>query len=519
MNQSLLLPGDIHAAKELLAHFPVRHALPGMFALLLAVSCGGCITHRVEPSQAAAPAAETAPASPQQAPVPATPAANNPATPANGELNLHQAIDLAMKQNRALQAVLQERDIAQGRVTESYSAALPHITANGSYARLDEVSQFEIAGQQVSMGFKDNYSSDISVFQPLFHGGAILGTLKSASLSSLMSAEQIRGAIQGTIFQVAKAYYDVLLSQRMVEVTEAAAASAQAHLADVENMKRAGAAADYDVLRAKVEVSNLGSDLLRQKNSLNLARASLFSAVGLSQDSRVILATPLEFRPSLQPIFEEGARIAHENRPDVRLAGLGVKIQEEALRLACSKYWPQADAFFTYKWANPDPHSSTSDDWGDAWTAGATVSLPLFDGLGRRGKIAQEKARLKQSQLNREAAEEQALLEVKQAMLSEKDAEQLVLSQSMNLAQAQEGLRLAEVGYKSGVRTEVEVMDARTALTRTQMVHGQALYGHMMARLSLTHAMGTLESANEINKIENVPAAANGTGLTPDREQ
>jgi outer membrane protein TolC len=89
----------------------------------------------------------------------------------------------------------------------------------------------------------------------------------------------------------------------------------------------------------------------------------------------------------------------------------------------------------------------------------------------------------------------------------------------MNLAQAQEGLRLAEVGYKSGVRTEVEVMDARTALTRTQMVHGQALYGHMMARLSLTHAMGTLESANEINKIENVPAAANGTGLTPDREQ
>jgi outer membrane protein TolC len=64
-----------------------------------------------------------------------------------------------------------------------------------------------------------------------------------------------------------------------------------------------------------------------------------------------------------------------------------------------------------------------------------------------------------------------------------KDAEEFVQSQRLNLTRATEGLRLAEVGYQQGIKTQVEVIDAQSALTTARVNYYEAIYRHVVAKL------------------------------------
>jgi len=121
------------------------------------------------------------------------------------------------------------------------------------------------------------------------------------------------------------------------------------------------------------------------------------------------------------------------------------------------------------------------------------VAWTLFDGFKTKGRVDQERARLRQQEVGLMDTEEQVLLEVQMALLSVEDAEKLVASQSANIEQASEGVRLAEVGERAGVTTAVEVLDARQALSISRSLYYRALHAHMVAKLALERATGALE--------------------------
>jgi outer membrane protein TolC len=409
----------------------------------------------------------------------------------SGKLHLEDAVKLAIQQNKALQATLQEKEIARGKVIESYQSALPKVNATGNYTRLDKVNTFDVGNASIALGDVDNYSVDLTVSQPLFRGGAIGAALRAAKLAELLSDEVARSALQGTIYEVARAYYDALLFQHQYEVNEDAVRSATVHLEDVMTRRKLGVASDYDVLRAEVDVSNFRAEMIKQKNNVDLAKSRLLKAMGVLQKGDIDLADEFEYWP-MRPVLEESLRIAHENRPDLYQAELVVRLQKEALRVAKSQYWPQIDAFFQELWGKPDPSSTTTNEWNDTWNAGISVNLSIFDGLGREGRVYQQRATLDQSRYRLANTQEQAFLEVRQALLTLRNAEEFVESQKLNRNRATEGLRLAEVGYREGIASEVEVSDARSALTLARGLYYESVYGHAVSRLNLQLAMGTL---------------------------
>lgn len=438
----------------------------------------------------------------------------------SGKLPLEDAVKLAIRNNKELQATLQEKEIARGKVLESYQEALPKVNAEATYTRLDKANTFDVGDVSISLGDVDNYSVDLTVSQPVFRGGRIGAALRAAKLADLLSDEVVRTAVQSTIYNVAFAYYDALLFQNKYEVNEEAVKSALINLEDVQKKRRLGVASDYDILRAEVDVSNFRAEMIKQRNLGDLAKSRLLKAMGVLQKGDVELADELEYVP-MKPVLEEAIRIAHENRPDLYRAELEVRLQQEALRAARSQYWPQVDAFFQELWSKPDPSSTTTNEWGDTWNAGLSINLSLFDGLGREGRVHQQKATLAQSRYRLANTQEQAFLEIRQALLSLRNAEEFVESQNLNRSRASEGLRLAEVGYREGIASQVEVSDARSALTRASGLYYESVYGHMVSRLQLQLAMGILgpkpgESGEEMDYVPEgilLREAGAGTGL------
>jgi outer membrane protein TolC len=405
----------------------------------------------------------------------------------SGQLGLQDCVKLTLVNNKSLQRVVQEKEYARGGEVRSTSAILPSLSVNADYIRKDKAMSIG----PITFGDVDNYSVHLRVTQPIFAGGAISAQIQSARLFSLMTDQTVRSTIQDVLYSAEHAYYDVLLDHHLVAISEDAVKSSQAHLDSVTQKRRGGVASDFDVLRAQVELSNFQAELIKNKNAINIAKANLLKIMGVSQDSDIVLIDELSYSP-MEINMEQAVSTAFMNRPDLMNKELDIRYQKELLRISNSKYFPVISGFFDNGWDNPDPHNGTLIGWGHIWSGGISATAPVFDGFAREGDIIQQKARFKQSQIDLVDTEETAIFELTKALLSKKDAEEFVESQRLNLTRATEGLRLAEVGYREGTNTQVEVMDAQAALTEAKSNYYQSIYNHITAKLDIQKAMGTM---------------------------
>ncbi len=447
---------------------------------------------------AASPTAAGAGAGSLFAPAPALPsgARAEAALPVvTGPLSLEDALKLALQYGVPLRRAREDQEIARGRRKEALSEVLPRVSVAGEYDRLDREFTVDFDGPggeaPVNFTYLDNYSLGLLVEQPLFRAGRGVAAIRAAQYYDMFTDETLRGAVQQTLFDATQAYYYAMLAREQVRVLEASLQLAEAQFKDTETKKKYGVASEFNVLRADVEVSNAKAQLIRARNDLDFAWSDLFRVLGVSQNSAVELTQKLE-RDSTIPVFEESRATAFDNRPEISAAALVVKLQEQKLKVLRSEYWPTFDAFYSFRYAKPDPVDTFVYDWGSTWSAGILMRWNVFDGMRREGVLIQEKARQRQYELDWLDTVERTSQEVRKSTDAIENALEALRAQDKTLSQAQEGLRLAEVGFREGTLDQVAVLDARTALTSAQLLYFRSLYDYYVAKLYLARVTGTL---------------------------
>ncbi len=421
------------------------------------------------------------------------PAKNAPASDfpqLSGNLSLREALSAAMEFNLTLQQERQERELARGRIQQSYAEVLPSLDLSADYLRRDREMGSTQNGSYNPTRYEDQYSAGLKLTQPLFNGH-VGPALRSGRLYRQWVETGIRQAEEDVRYEVTRAYYTALLSAHLLEVNVAALETAERQLADTKARRSQGMASNYDELRAQVEVSNFRAQVLQARNHKDVARTALFRLIGASPESTVTLTDSIPMVTEEIPL-NQALATALECRADLAEAEYAVRMQQESVNNTRGRYLPEISGYALQEWANPDPHDSSSDVWGDEWQAGVQANLPLFDGLDRRGALLQERAKLKQAEVALQDTEEKVFSQIRQLVLSLKTAEEFANSQSQNLETAREALRLVETGLNEGQNTPVEVMDARQALTTASANYYQSIFDHAMARVSLQKAMGLL---------------------------
>ncbi len=408
-----------------------------------------------------------------------------------GELHPDDAVRLALQYGPNLLATLQMQAEARGRVIESYSAALPHVNLNAGYTRLDQISTIDLGFQTFKVGELDNYNVDLEIRQPIFRASAPVA-LRAARLFAYLSEETVREAKEGTVLQVIEAYNRSLLTARLVEVEEAALASAQAQLEAARTRRQEGMARDFDVLRAQVEVSNIEAELIERRKEEQSAFADLMMAMGVSQGSDVTLTGQLQAVDFSEPELEQAVAVAFQRRPDILQAMIEADMAKEGLTEVRTRYLPTLNFFYRHSWARPAPGGGAGSQWGDEWRAGLALNWSIFDGLARQGALVQAEAQLQQRNIMLDNAEQRAIKEIRDALQEIASSREMVKSQELNLQRAEETQRLIEEGYREGINTELELLDARSALTRTRGLYYRAAYRQTMAVISLHRATGQL---------------------------
>ena len=129
-------------------------------------------------------------------------------------------------------------------------------------------------------------------------------------------------------------------------------------------------------------------------------------------------------------------------------------------------------------------------DGGYHWTLGVGAQVPLWNWGETAAKVRKAGSQLKQAKIRFKKTEDLIRLQVRQAFLDLGKAEKNITATESGLETAREAYRLSTAAYQAGAGTNTEVLDARTALSRAQANHVQALFEYNVSLAALQRAIG-----------------------------
>lgn len=403
------------------------------------------------------------------------------------ELTLEKSIEVAFEGNKQILAAKERLGIAKGELIVARAGFLPTLSLGGNYLRLGEGQKISIGGgNDVVVRGQDTYTATATIEQPIFTWGRIKNSYIQASSSQRISEEDYRKEKNLLKFQVTESFYDLILAGELLHLSQESYAQMERHLLQVEDRYKNGLASKFDLLRARVELTNLKPQLIRSRNSLTLAENRFKSLLGFPSERKVRLQGGLKYEPTeieLSLAIEE----ALKNRPEIISSKEQENIVLTQVRLASASNKPLLSAIYNYQFQKP---YHWKDEWGKEWNAMVVLEFPIFSGFSTRGKVLQSLSQLREVKYNSQYKNEEIELEVRETYLSLRQEEETIISQRENVIQAEEAMSIAEKRYTSGLITNLEFMDTQLAVTQAKTAHLQALANYLIAKAKLEKAMG-----------------------------
>jgi len=402
-------------------------------------------------------------------------------------LTLEDCLKISREENLNVLRAREELERTKGVVKEGYSGAFPKIDATGSYTRIDESSIQEFEG--IRFGSDEIYSASFGLTQKLYAGGKVGAGIRAAKLADSLSRTSLITTERQVDFEVKQAFYLALLTRDLIDVQVETVNLFSENLKNVEAKREEGQVSDYEVLRAKVALSNIQPDLIRARNNNRLALDNLKQILNLPLDNLIEVQGELGME-EMSFVLGRLVETAMANRSEIVEQEITIKLREQNLRLAKSGKKPEVS--FTGNYAGETQIFGESDPsdllWG--WRAGIVFTMPLFDGFETKGRVIQRIAELKQSKIDLEATKKKIELDVRQAYFKFNEAVEVLESQRKNTEQAEESVRQSRVLADLGQVTQFDLRDAQLELRTARTNLESALYEYDVAIARLENAIG-----------------------------
>ncbi|RPI25430.1 MAG: TolC family protein [Acidobacteria bacterium] len=413
-------------------------------------------------------------------------------------LTVDQAIVLALERNPQVLASRARTDILAGQIKEVKSQAYPSISMHTSALRWRDPGILNSSSfDKLPAEFKDFldapaanlFGYEVTVAQPLYTAGKVGTALQLAKLEREGVGIDVTRTEQEIKIQVVRAFYNLLLAEKQLEIVQDTVTQRERHLAMAKTRHEAGVATQVDVLRSEVSLSNAQPDLLRAQNGIRYARSVLNHLLARRTDFPTKAAGNLSFRKVETPPLEQVVDAAFSGRPELQRLRLNEKEAEETKKLARAESRMRADLNGAYGFSAREMGNLVDPNF-TRWSITVNLNVPLFDGGRRDGLIEQAIANERIVRLTRSETEDNVHLQAQTAVDEIRRADQTVDAAQASVKEAERVLKLMEENYRYGAATTLDVQDAETAASLARMNLFQSLFDHTVARAQLRYVMG-----------------------------
>jgi outer membrane protein, multidrug efflux system len=390
---------------------------------------------------------------------------------------LQELIRTALKDNYDIRIAVQRVLAAQAYITVEKSALYPSLTAEGS------------ADQQHGAN---------RTFTTVFGGGRVFWELDiwgrirrstEAARAQYMAQEAVQQAvIQSLVTGVASSYFQLLELDQELEVAQRSLASRRGSLRLVEARMKGGISNQLEVDQAMSLVASAAATIADVERKREQAENFLNTLLGRNPGP-VDRSKALRDQ-KLTPEVPAGLPSALlERRPDIRMSEQMLVAANARVGVAKSMFFPTISLTGSGGYQNYEISNLFKSE-GGVYGYGAGLVQPLFNAGNLWANYKASKAQREAAILSYQKSVMEAFRDVADSLVGYQKAKEYRAQRELFVTTLRDQLRLADMRYRGGVSSYLEVLDTERQALDAELSYAQAYLGELNSVIFVYKALG-----------------------------
>ncbi|HEX4332890.1 MAG TPA: TolC family outer membrane protein [Usitatibacter sp.] len=333
----------------------------------------------------------------------------------------------------------------------------------------------------------------ITLSQPIFRLQNWIA-ITEAEQQVLQAQATLASSQQDLVVRASQAYFDVLLAQDNVALSQAQERAIAEQLAQAKRNFEVGTATIVDTLEAQARYDQASAQEISDNNDLEVKRRALQVLIGKPTEGLTPLREPLELSPPQPNDIEAWVTSSVESSPAIANARANLEINRQEVGRQRAGHLPTLDLSATWQRTN-DPSQVVPGILGpttNVSSIGLVLGVPLYSGGLIQSRVRQALANRDRAEQDLENAQRTVAQNVRTNFLNVTSGIAQVHALERALASTQSQLDSTILGRDVGVRTSVDVLNAQQQVFQTRRDLQQARYNYLLSTLRLKSAAGTL---------------------------
>lgn len=412
---------------------------------------------------------------------------------ASTPLTLDEVREASHRQLDALKAELSVEG-AQSGVKTAWSSIMPQLSLNagvgvGAQLQYRQINTF--TGETRTSDFvAPNFRLGLQVSQLLYDGGRWWTQISQAGAQKEAAEGQLKEQQMASELEATRRFFTLLKAQLTLKVLEETVRRSSQQLENARSLYEAGRGQRSAVYDAATNLGNDEISVVRQKQSILIARLALLQWLG-RPDADVEAVPPPELEQALQPVDAEGSLAwARDHRPLLKSLDAQVRAAEFAITNARADYFPQLSVSAGYSRNANLPLDFVDLRVQHGLSASLNLQWNIFNGLSTQAAEEKSKQALKQTQLQQKQSIVDLEVEIRQGAASLATEQEVLAIAQRNLTQAEQQVLLETERFAAGAGSSLEARNAQIKYTQAQLAVLQGRADVATARAALNRSIG-----------------------------
>jgi outer membrane protein TolC len=422
---------------------------------------------------------------------------------AQSEITLKQCVEYSLKNNSNIKMANYDVAISDKRIQETVGSYLPNISLSGS---MDDnllirttVLPGELVGKPgtfvaIQMGVPYNLGATAQLSQKVYDKSALID-IKTSKINKELSEQTLLKTNELTAYTVSANYYQAMIIQIQIKMLRTKLSSSEESLKSTELLFQNGATKKIEVDKIRVSYNNTKSQL--QQAELNYAQAlnTLKFQMGMSQDSKIVLADTILSNLINKPKDIENNNYDIENTLDYKMKLTNILIMEQNKKKSLAAFDPVISVYGNIGLnAQRDKFDffNTLGDWYPNSAIGIQISYPIFTGFQRGSRVEQSELNIEKAKESIAQTEQSFKVDISNYEMKFKNAFDNIKNEKENLDLAESVYNNVKLQYQQGVSSSLDLIQSENSFELAQNTYLNKLFDLFVARLDLEKAQGNL---------------------------
>lgn len=406
-------------------------------------------------------------------------------------VTLRQCIDFALRNQPAVKQASIDEQINERDIRIGLSAWLPQVTSSGEYEHYFKGSPVQSGTPGVVSPIDEFSTIGLQASQVIYNNDVLLAA-KAAHYSRTYYKQNTVSSQINVVSDVSKAFFDVLLSEKQLQILNEDIVRLQKSLKDAYNRYLAGVVDKTDYKQATISLNNSIATRKQTEEAIKSKLAYLKQIMGLNAGTNVNLSYDSN-RYVSEAAIDTNQTLNYNNRIEYQLLQTSKNLENLNVRYYKWGFLPSISAIGAYNlsYFNTSFGNLYSNNYPTAY-AGLSFALPIFQGTKRLQNLSKARLQVERTDLDLVNTQNSINTEYVQALASYKSNYTTWQLLNQNVSLASDVYKVVSLQYREGIKTYLDVIIAQSDLRTAELNYYNSLFQVLSSKIDLEKALGTL---------------------------